>query len=327
MSLVIPRTAFERAAVRYIRHHRALGKRFRAPAWILGRLAGFLAQRQAIELDANTFDAWLRSQQHTSGTSRRQQALVARKFCLYRRRTEPDCFLPDPLYFPRRCPPPAPVIVGPADIARLLATIDTWPLHPQFPLRRATYRIAVILLYTTGLRLGELARLMLRDVDLGNQTLRIRESKFHKTRVVPLSASAGRELRRYLKVRLAPPWDISVNAPLLGDHHGSAYFRAYNPASLGTGLRALIRAAGLCDPLGRYPRVHDIRHSFAVQALLRWYRTGVDVQAKLPQLSMYLGHVSIVSTAHYLHFIPEIAGAAHRRFARYFGRLAQGGAP
>ena len=327
MSLVIPRTAFERAAIRYIRHHRALGKGFRSPAWILSRLARFLAQRRVMELDASTFDAWLRSQQHASGTHRRQQALAARRFCLYRRRTAPDCFVPDPLYFPRRSPPLPPVIIGPTDIARLLGTIDAWPPHPQLPLRSATYRIAVILLYTAGLRLGELARLTLPDVDLGNQMLRIRESKFHKTRVVPLSASAGRELRRYLRVRLAPPWDISVNAPLLGDHHGSAYFRAYNPASLGTGLRALIRAAGLCDPLGRYPRVHDIRHSFAVHALLRWYRTGADVQAKLPQLSMYLGHVSIVSTAHYLHFIPEIAGAAHRRFARYFGPLAQGGVP
>lgn len=325
MSLVIPRTAFERSAVRYLRHHHALGKQLRTPTWVLTHLARFLA-RAGSDLDAKQFEAWLREAQHTSGTSRRERALIARRLCLYRRRTEPDCFLPDPLYFPRRCPPITPVIVGPPDIARLLATIETWPAHPQFPLRNATYRIAVILLYTAGLRLGELTRLSLPDVDLSNHTLRIRESKFHKTRILPLSASASRELRRYLKIRLASPWDISANAPLLGDHHGSPHFRAYNPTTLGTGVRTFIRAARVCDPHGRHPRVHDLRHSFAVQALLRWYRAGADVQAKLPQLSMYLGHVSIVSTAYYLHFIPEIAGAAHRRFARYFGPLAQGGA-
>jgi integrase/recombinase XerD len=324
MSLVIPVTAFERSAVRYIRHQRALGLQFRRQTYVLRGLARFLAERD--ELGAERFEAWMRSLGHTSGTSRRSDALVIRKFCLYRRRTEPDCFVPDPLYFPRRLPPIDPVILGPGEIARMLDTVETWPENVQHPLYKAAYRIALILLYTTGMRRGELARLTLADVDLRNRTLRIRESKFHKTRIVPISSSATRELRRYLRVRLAPPWDISVDAPLLGDQHGSAHFRAYAPGALGHGLHKLFRDANVRDPHGRYPRVHDIRHSFAVQALLRWYRAGADVQAKLPQLSMYLGHVSIVSTAYYLHFIPEIAAAAHRRFARHFGHLAQGGA-
>jgi integrase len=71
-------------------------------------------------------------------------------------------------------------------------------------------------------------------------------------------------------------------------------------------------------------RVHDFRHVFAVQALLRWYRQGADVQSKLPQLSMYMGHVSIVSTAYYLHFIPDVARMASRRFGRQFGQLVGG---
>lgn len=325
MKIVIPHTPFERAALRYIRHHRALGKSFRLPEWIIGRLARFLSERHAGDLSAKAFEAWMDSQRHTLGQCRRQAALAVRKFCLYRRRSEPDCFVPDPLYFPRRSPPAPPIIVDSTQIARILATIEAWQPCSEFPLHRPIYRIGFILLYTTGMRLGELARLTLADVDLSERTLRIRESKFHKTRLLPLSPSAARELRRYLKIRLEAPWDISPVAPLLGDHHASAYFRHFNIQALGMGLRRFIRAAGVCDSYGHYPRVHDLRHSFAVQALLRWYRQGADVQAKLPQLSMYLGHVSIVSTAHYLHFIPEIAGAAHRRFARYFGALAQGG--
>jgi integrase/recombinase XerD len=137
MSLV-PSTAFERAAVRYVRHQRALGKLFRYPSWVIGRLVRFLAQRASPELDAEHFDAWLQSEQHTSPTTRRGHALIVRKFCLYRRRMEVECFVPDPLHFPRLRPPIAPVILGPTDIVRMLDTIDSWPSHPQHPLSKAS---------------------------------------------------------------------------------------------------------------------------------------------------------------------------------------------
>lgn len=326
MSLVIPTTPFERAAVRYIRHQSALGKQFRNPMWVLRGLARSLNTRGALDLDAEQFEAWRRERAHMSPTSQRALAMIVRRLCLYRRRTEPDCFVPDPLHFPRRTAPIMPVILGGPEVARLLTAVDALSPQPQFPLRRAVLRIAIILLYTTGLRLGELARLTLADVDLSQRTLFIRASKFHKTRQVPLSASTARALRRYLQERLAAPWDLSPVAPLLGHHHGCVRFRGYHPASLDRALSHMFVAANILDPLGRRPRVHDFRHSFAVQALLRWYRAGANVQAKLPQLSMYLGHVSISSTAYYLHFVPQIAAAAHRRFARYFGQLAQGGA-
>jgi integrase/recombinase XerD len=324
MSLVIPTTPFERSAIRYIRHQRALGRDFGKQQWVIGRLARFLSPQG--DLDGERFEAWLHHQRHTSGTSRRSEALTIRKFCLYRRRTEPDCFVPDPLYFPRRVPPIQPVIVGPAEVARMLEAIEAWPSHPQFPLRKPVDRIAVILLYTAGLRLGEVTRLTINDFDLKSRTLRIRASKFHKTRIIPLSPSVARELRAFLQVRLAAPWDVTTNAPLLGHQHGSPHFRAYVPPAIGNSVRRLFREARVCDPHGYYPRVHDLRHSFAVQALLRWYRAGADVQARLPQLSIYLGHVSIVSTAYYLHFIPAIAAVAHRRFARHFAAIARGGA-
>ncbi len=91
-------------------------------------------------------------------------------------------------------------------------------------------------------------------------------------------------------------------------------------------VSTILRDAAASDSYGRPARVHDFRHSFAVQALLRCYRQGADVQAKLPLLSMYLGHASIVSTAHYLHFIPDVARAASLQFGRRFGHLI-GGAP
>lgn len=326
MSLSNPSTPFEASALRYIRHQQTLGKRFDRERWVIGLMARFLAQQGAHDLDAAQFEAWCHARSYTSPNSRRGEDLILRKFCLYRQRTEPECFVPDPLYFPRRVPPVIPVIVGPDEVARLLKVIDEHPANSQFPLRRPALRMAVILLYTTGLRCGELARLRLEDIDLRNRTLWIRATKFHKTRIVPLSPGTAQELRKYLKVRLAAPWDIKPGAGLLGHHHATVQFQSYDPSSLGNALRGVLREAKVCDAVGKSARVHDFRHSFAVQALLRWYRAGVNVQSKLAQLSTYMGHASITSTAHYLHFVPQLAMAAHRRFERYLGSMAKGGA-
>jgi len=208
----------------------------------------------------------------------------------------------------------------------MLRVAQTYPKPRHFPLYVPAVRIAVILLYTAGLRRGELARLTLSDVDLKAGTLLIRESKFYKSRRLPLSSSTQTALREYLRARLMPPWDIGPDAALLGHHHGTEHFRGYSTGGMSYMVSTVLRAAAVCDAHGRQARVHDFRHSFAVQALLRWYRQGADVQAKLPQLSMYLGHASIVSTAHYLHFIPDVARAASRQFGRQFGHLVGGAA-
>lgn len=189
-------------------------------------------------------------------------------------------------------------------------------------------RFAVILLYTAGLRRGEVVRLQLADVDAGQGVLRIRESKFHKSRWVPLSQDAGHELRRYLRLRLREPYDRRPAAPLLcnASHcYGHSGWHAYTGSALGSGFRELVDRAGVRDTQGRRPRVQDMRHSFAVEVLSRQYREGGDVQTQLPKLALYMGHVSIVSTAYYLHFVPEIAAQASERFGRRFSHILNPG--
>lgn len=327
MNSTDPHTMFDQVAARYINHKRALGLRFDHQARVIGLLGRFLATNKAKDLDQVQFDTWCAAQQHMHPTVRRKFQYIVRNLCLYRRRTEPDCFVPEPLRFTRPCPHRAPVIFGSAEVVRMLQTIAGFHSNPQFPLRLPALRLAVVLLYTTGLRRGELERLTIDDVNLRDGTLLIRESKFHKSRIVPLSIDAQRELRSYLKVRLAPPWDISPNSALIGHHHGSSTFRGYAGGALGRGITEVFRAARICDAHGRTPCVHDFRHVFAVQALLRWYRAGADVQSQLPKLAMYMGHVSIVSTAYYLHWIPDIAAAASTRFERKFGYLVPGESP
>jgi site-specific recombinase XerD len=139
--------------------------------------------------------------------------------------------------------------------------------------------------------------------------------------LVPLSPSANDALRAYLRQRLAAPFDTDPSTALLCcGRHGH---RGYTGAGLGQAINRLLVAADVLDAEGRRPRVHDMRHSFAVQALMRWYRAGADVQSNLPRLAIYMGHVSIVSTAHYLHFIPAMRQLASDRFEVAFGDVVE----
>jgi integrase len=203
----------------------------------------------------------------------------------------------------------------------MLVAADNLVPTASSPLLPVVMRLTVVLLYTAGLRRGELVRLSLDDAEPQTGLLRIRASKFHKSRLVPLSPDARNELRAYLCHRLAPPFDIDPNAPLLCN--GAGVHHRYSGGGLGQAVNRLFVTANVVDKEGRRPRVHDIRHSFALEALIRWYRAGADVQSNLPRLSMYMGHVSIVSTAHYLHFVPTMRELASERFEAAFGDVVE----
>jgi integrase/recombinase XerD len=309
---------------RYVAHQRALGKRFEREAYELSRLVKYVQRAGASDVNAPLFDGWSRSCCGSSMNARRGAQLAVHKFCRYRRRLYPECFIPDATRFARRTQGRVPVIFGAPEVARMLKFAAMLPGSASYPLSAPGLRLIIILLYTTGMRRGEVERLALSDIDLTSGTIRIQDSKFHKTRIIPLSSSTLTAVRAYLRVRLAPPWDIGADAAVFGHQHGVVEFRGYSGGGMHQLVRTALAAARITDADGHTAHVHDFRHSFAVQALLRWYRQGVDVSAKLPQLSMYMGHVSIASTAHYLHFIPEIARAASRRFHREFGVLVGG---
>lgn len=166
-----------------------------------------------------------------------------------------------------------------------------------------------------------MTRLTVGDYDAHAQTLCIRASKFHKSRCLPLAPDAGDEIARYLALRRAQRRPLAPEAPLVWC--GAGRVRPYSGGGLGQGFRTLCGAAGVHTPAGIAPRVHDVRHTFAVQALLRWYAAGEDVQAKLPLLATYMGHISIVSTQRYLPFVTPLAGAATARFAARWGALIE----
>ncbi|KRR29414.1 integrase [Bradyrhizobium retamae] len=324
MSTTLPGSAFNQVVDLYLRRQRSLGRAYVHEEHVIDALRLLLEKTSSTDLDQTLFEAWCASQSHLSVNTRRNRQRIVRNFCLYRRRIEPTCFVPDINRLPRRCPYASPVIFGAAEVARMLAAADRLAPTSTSPLRPAVMRLAVVLLYTAGLRRGELLRLTLADVDPRHGILRIRASKFHKSRTVPLSPDAARELRSYLRKRLRPPLSRSLDSPLLCNSKGQV--RGYTGTGLRQGIQALFRAANVCGTDGRTPRVHDFRHSFAVGSLLRWYQQGADVQSNLPKLAMYMGHVSIVSTAYYLRWIPQLAAAASDRLETHFGHLITGGA-
>jgi integrase len=243
---------------------------------------------------------------------------VVRNFCLYLRRSDRTCFVPDPSGFPAPGAACRPHIFSVEQIVRLLRVATKLPVWSTSLLRGPVLRLAIVLLYTTGLRRGELVRLVMSDYDPVERTLLVRTSKFHKSRLVALSKSGADELERYLRARRRLPHH--ADAPLLVSNHGG--IRAYSGGSFGQAMRRLFRIADVHLPDGRFPRVHDLRHTFAVHALLRWYRDGVDVQAKLPALATVMGHVSIASTAYYLALLDPVAEVASAQFDQHWRRTS-----
>lgn len=252
-------STFEAFAEQYLQHQRALGRRYEREESIFASMSCCLREHAMIDLDQAGFDSWCQSLAHLSPNSLRNRQLAVRKFCLFRRRTESDCFVPNPIRFARLIPYIAPVIFGPVEVARMLSAATQISAVPNSPLRPAVLRLAVVLLYTAGLRRGELLRLTLADVDCTAGVLRVRESKFHKSRLVPLSPDARRELRLYLKQRLAPPTNTNPDSPLLCNCHDGV-LRGYTGTGLSGGIQTLFRAAHVQSVDGRHPRVHDFRH-------------------------------------------------------------------
>jgi len=304
---------------RYLSLKRALGRAFQKEEWVLGQIDQYLVDHKEADLTVETFTGWTRELEHLGIAVRRDRMQVVHRFCQFRRRTEPDAFLPEPDQFPPAQPRPQPYIFTHCEIVRLLDVAKGLQAEPQSPLYPQVARISAVLLYTAGLRRGEIVRLTLGDYERKDGVLLIRDSKFHKSRLIPLGEDATREMESYLDARVRRQFPRNAESPLLYNGFGGS--PGYSHGGFGDLMRRLFCAAQIRTPSGRTPRTHDLRFTFAVHALLRWYRSGVDVQSRLPFLSRYMGHVSIVSTQYYLRFLDAVVEAANDKYERHFARF------
>ena len=237
---------------------RALGRKFDGEAYVLVAFDRYLttAYPTSSTLTPEAFAQWCLTMAHLNPTTRRNRMRVVRNLCLHVRRRDASAFVPDPTTFPAPGQTRRPYIFSQQDIARLLRTADGLPPRARSPLRSQSYRLAVVLLYTAGLRRGEVVRLRLADYDNRERTLLIRASKFHKSRLVALSADATSELETFLLARRQLAHE--ADSPLLVS--SCRGLRAPSGGGLGQGLRRLFGAAGVHTATGELPRVHDLRH-------------------------------------------------------------------
>ncbi len=307
----------------FLAHRRALGCRLRTEEMTFRLLDRFLVEQHVASLDAITpvvIDAFLASRPRPAPESYNHLlATVSRVFEWLAAR---DLAPPSPVRATRRRGTRSrlPFLFDAAAARRLLEAAGHLPEVTSTPLRGPAYRTIFALLYGLGMRVGEVARLRVGDLDCERQLLVVRQAKFGKSRLVPFGPRMGGLVMEYLNLLEHRRGPLSPMTPLFSFRKAEPV----HPATISHTFQELIPQLGLTIPDGTsHPCVHCLRHSFAVGRLLRWYRDGIDPAAKLLALSTFLGHVNPVSTAVYLTATTELLSEANQRFERWAAPLIQ----
>jgi site-specific recombinase XerD len=221
---------------------------------------------------------------------------------------------PLPKTIPKRPEKLIPHIYTIDELRQLLAATDSLESRTS-PLRVSTFRTILLTLYGTGLRISEALSLTIADVNLSDNLLIVRNSKFYKTRLVPIGPRLIEQLRLYLKKRCQLPRLFGEDSAFFANRTGKAlsYIYMYEVFCVLRNLAGIHRR----DDAHYSPRIHDIRHTFAVHRLEAWYREGADVQRLLPILSTYLGHLDLIDSQCYLTMTQNLLQEANQRFERY----------
>jgi len=312
----------------FLAHQRALGKRFGSEEDGLCLLDRYLLAQQVTTLDAITPAVLAAFVTSRPRQPRGFNTLVSTLRRFFDWLVLHEVLVQSPLQIPpRRCPPPRrPFLFNRHQAQRLLEAAAHLPDGPHAYQRGATYQLALALMYGVGLRVGEVARLCRQDVDLQRQLLVIRQTKFAKSRLVPCGPRLMARLAAQLHQAEQRCGALRPDHPLLSlarDHT-----RPLRPKAISRTFQQLVPQLHLTFPPGAAPpRAHHLRHSFAVNTLLRWYRAGLDPAQRLLHLSTFLGHVDPSSTAVYLTITAELLQEASDRFARLAVPLLTEGTP
>lgn len=305
---------FAHAIQDYLALRRSLGFKLRDAGLCLSKFAVFLEARGATHITTQLALEWAQQSQSAQLSTWAQRLGYVRGFARHHVAGDPQTEIPPPGLLPFRPRRARPYLYSNEEIERLLECALELPRSGG--LRPWTYHCLLGLLTVAGLRIGEAIRLRLEEVDLQEGLLTIRGTKFGKSRLVPMHPSTQEVLAQYRARRerflagrsAGPSFFITSRGNRLdiGDIH-----RTFYKLSRRIGLRSVTASHG--------PRLHDFRHRFAVQTLLQWYRSGEDVERRLPVLSTYLGHVHVADTYWYLSGCPELMGQALARLEQRWG--------
>lgn len=296
----------------YLSLRRSLGFKLEREGALLPDFVAFLERSGSRVITAPLALAWAKQSADATAYWWATRLAMVRGFARYARTIDVRTEIPPQDVLPRIRPRQQPYIYSDADVTALVAVTR----RITDPFRAHTYRTLIGLLASSGMRVGEAIDLDRTDLDRERGVITVRDGKFGKSREVPLHSTtleAIEEYARHRRQRLSRPRSPGFFLSLAGTR---LFYRNVHPVFL-----RLVEWAGLADRKPRRPRIHDLRHSFAVRTLADAYRKGLDVERQLPVLSTYLGHVSPSSTYWYLSAVPELLGVAARRLESSLGEL------
>ena len=297
----------------YLALRRSLGFKLRNAAAQLIGFASFLEQKAAPYITTALALEWAMQHVDHQPSTWAQRLGFVRVFARHWSATDPRTEIPPAGLLPFRAQRVRPYLYTEEEIQRLLAAAKG--LSPSNGLRPWTYHCLLGLLAVSGLRISEAIKLERKDVDLKEGLLIIRQTKFNKSRLVPLHASTRDVLAEYAQRR---DWFLPTQSSpcfLLNDHN-----RCLESSTVRRTFYKLSRQIGLRGPVDHTgPRLHDFRHRFALNTLIGWYRAGEDIERRLPMLSTFLGHAHAADTYWYLSVHPELMGLATGRLEQRWG--------
>jgi integrase len=304
-------TSLRTALGQYLALRRNLGFKLHDAGVALPDFLTFLKRHRASAITVHLALAWAQQPASVQPATWARRLSFVRGFARYRSATDPRTEIPPPTLLPHRARRAQPYLYSAEEIQQLLRATLAWSGWAK--LRPWTYYCLFGLLSVSGLRLGEARNLQISDVDLETRVLTIRGAKFGKSRLVPIHPSTGRVLAEYLARRKRHWAGRSVSSYFFVTDRGNRL----DISDIRKTFHAVSRQIGLRSPAtNRGPRLHDLRHRFAVMTLLRWYSAGQDAERLLPVLSTYLGHVNVSDTYWYLSAWPELMHEARHRLER-----------
>lgn len=294
----------------YLAMRRALGFKLHSDGTALLSFVGFMEDEQADIIRTDLALIWAKKCTSTRPERWATRLSFVRGFARYCRAFEERTEIPPSKLLPFPARSPSPYFFTNQDIETLLQGALRMPTKNE--VINHSLHVLFGLLYVTGMRIGEALALTVDDIDLDDGILTLRSTKFGKTRQVPLHATTiavladyRRRREQFLAGRNMKRWFINAQGNRLGYDSVKNAFRRLT--------------ATLPDQPGRKrPRLHDLRHHFALSTLIRWYREGQDVERRLPVLSAFLGHVEVRDTYWYLSACPELLGTAKDRLERWW---------
>jgi len=302
-------TALGRHVQQYLALRRSFGFKLEREEQLLAQFVAYSEAAGQEHLTSDLAIAWAKLPVAASPNQWAKRLGVVRSFAVYLVTMDPATEVPPSGIFPTNRRRPFPYLFSESDIERVLAAARG--LVP--PLRAATYEALFGLLVVSGMRIGEAIGLACGDVDLNSGVVTIRHAKFDRTRLVPLHESTTAALSAYAATR-----DRLCRQPRADVFFCSSAGTALDRSGVGKTFRKITTALGLRTAT-THPRVHDLRHGFAVRTLVNWQRQGVSIDAHIATLSGYLGHVAPSDTYWYLSAVPELMTLAAGRLEARFG--------